>query len=307
MKTTLATLLVFFSLIQLTFGQTVYYTVIANNGLNLRSDSNLTSSVLLTIPFLSQVEKLEKEIIPNSDLSTQTKIEGKWVKVKFKNKVGYVFDLYLIGHSDNQLSEEEERQNNDFGVTFVGSNCIYNIHVNPRIVWKGVYKINNQFFIKDAKVSYFKSPGIYGGHDLGITTVNNDSLVFLIGSENNVFQNGKIYGNMVDWRNHKPIIKKWGDSIITSNYGFIEIKKINRESLKVMLTVENQTQIIDCDNSSHYPSSLRWRGDLDGDGKDDYIIQFGEKSSSTILFLSSQADQNQIAKPVAFYLSGYCC
>jgi len=307
MKTTLATLLIFFSLIQLTFGQTVYYTVIANNGLNLRSDSNLTSSVLLTIPFLSQVEKLEKEIIPNSNLSAQTKIEGKWVKVKFKNKIGYVFDLYLVGHSDNRLSEEEKTQNIEFGVTFVGSNCFYNIHGNPRIVWKGVYKINNQFIIKDVKISYFNSPGLYGGQDLGITTDNNDSLVFLIGSEKNVFQNGKIYGYMDDWSNHKPIIKQWGDSIITSNYDFIEIKKINRDSLKVILTVENQTQIIDGDTRSRYPTSLRWRGDLDGDGKDDFIIQFGEKSSSTILYLSSQADQNQIAKPVSFYVSGYCC
>lgn len=53
--------------------------------------------------------------------------------------------------------------------------------------------------------------------------------------------------------------------------------------------------------------SLIWHGDIDGDDEEDYIIKFGEKVSYIVLYLSSEAIEGQIAKPVAIFYTGYCC
>ena len=50
-----------------------------------------------------------------------------------------------------------------------------------------------------------------------------------------------------------------------------------------------------------------WMGDLDGDQQKDYIIEFGQKSSQVVLFLSSQARKGEFVRPVAVFLRGYCC
>ena len=66
-------------------------------------------------------------------------------------------------------------------------------------------------------------------------------------------------------------------------------------------------QIISPSSSTDGPWNLYWSGDLDGDGQQDYIIQFGDKDARTQLYLSKSAAKNQLVRPVAVYYSGYCC
>ena len=56
-----------------------------------------------------------------------------------------------------------------------------------------------------------------------------------------------------------------------------------------------------------FPSVLVWNGDLDGDRKDDYIIIYGEKVAQICLYLSSEAEGDDLVKLVAMFLVGSCC
>lgn len=82
----------------------------AESGLNLRADKNIKSNILETIPYGAIVVTLEEKRFgekndPNfsielfnrnqSTKKDRFKLEGKWVKVKFGNKEGFVFDAYL--------------------------------------------------------------------------------------------------------------------------------------------------------------------------------------------------------------------
>ena len=57
--------------------------------------------------------------------------------------------------------------------------------------------------------------------------------------------------------------------------------------------------------------SLIWAGDLDNDGKTDFIIQIptppnNEMGGSSGLFLSSKADSEELVKLVAYFISTGC-
>jgi hypothetical protein len=56
---------------------------------------------------------------------------------------------------------------------------------------------------------------------------------------------------------------------------------------------------------------LIWAGDLDNDGKTDFIIQiptppYNEMGDSSGLFLSSMADSEELVKLVAYFISTGC-
>jgi hypothetical protein len=63
----------------------------SENGLRLRLDGNNSGKILDTIPFGSKVEIIEEK--DKEEVINNTK--GKWCKVKWQNKSGWVFNAYL--------------------------------------------------------------------------------------------------------------------------------------------------------------------------------------------------------------------
>lgn len=66
--------------------------VLAPSGLRLRKAPEQSSSVLATVPYGASVTALSP---PDGDRFEVDGIEGIWLKVKFKNQEGYLFDGYL--------------------------------------------------------------------------------------------------------------------------------------------------------------------------------------------------------------------
>ena len=93
-----------------------YYFINAKSGLNVRSDSNLSSQKIAKIPFGVMVEKISdtnEELIINDN---GKEIKGRWVKIKYNNymylvsketepfeREGYVFDGFLKKMKDENL------------------------------------------------------------------------------------------------------------------------------------------------------------------------------------------------------------
>lgn len=93
-----------------------YYFITAENGLNVRSGSDLSSTKVAKIPFGVMIEKIadtEKELVVNDN---GKEIKGKFVKIKYNNytylvseetdsfeREGYVFDGYLKKEKNDGL------------------------------------------------------------------------------------------------------------------------------------------------------------------------------------------------------------
>ncbi|GLU45558.1 SH3 domain-containing protein [Allomuricauda sp. NBRC 101325] len=91
------------------FGQEPdYYFVKAENGLNVRAESDLSSEKIAKIPFGIIVEKVADTDVELTIIDAGNQIMGKWVKIKFNNYIylvsdetkpfereGYVFDGFL--------------------------------------------------------------------------------------------------------------------------------------------------------------------------------------------------------------------
>lgn len=78
-------------------GVELYYTI-AQNGLNMRSAPSDKASVLVTIPYGSQVAMVENTDVSNFEIY-QININGmscNWTKVKYKGQEGFVIDAYLL-------------------------------------------------------------------------------------------------------------------------------------------------------------------------------------------------------------------
>ncbi len=89
-----------------------YYHVTAKSGLNVRSNTDLTSKKIAKIPFGVVVEKIATTNIELSVKDEGKKVKGNWIKVKFYNypylisknhKKGFVFDGFLKPMKNKRL------------------------------------------------------------------------------------------------------------------------------------------------------------------------------------------------------------
>jgi len=298
--------LVFISILGICKGNVVNQperTVIAVKGLNLRESPTLNGKVITLVPFLDKVALLNEAISSTDTLSTVNfsdqdnniypdYIVGEWVKIKYQNKEGYVFNAYLMQeHGDQPLHSEE----NQFAISFAGLNCVDNVHRNKEIKWKGVFKNGDEFEMKEVQLEYYIGLDEMGAW-YGTTTQTNNSPLFIIGTIDDKFKNGQIEGTYFKDRWVFDYSKDF------STYENLTMHILEHEAF-VTITEGNQQQKL----AVHDGIQIIWKGDLDGDGKNDYIFTSGEVSSSTTLYLSSEAGEDQLVKPVASYYSGYCC
>ena len=52
---------------------------------------------------------------------------------------------------------------------------------------------------------------------------------------------------------------------------------------------------------------IKWMGDLDRDGRMDYILMYGDKVYESILYLSGTRISGRLLTPVGRFHDGYCC
>ncbi|AFM13013.1 SH3 domain-containing protein [Turneriella parva] len=77
--------------------------VAVKDGLNMREEPSPTGKKMLTIPYRQEVQKLEEK--PES--FTIDKTEGKWTKVSWQGKTGWVFGGFLSWFSPVVKADDE--------------------------------------------------------------------------------------------------------------------------------------------------------------------------------------------------------
>lgn len=291
--------------------------VVALSGLNIRSQPDLKAKVLGGIPFMEEVQILKlcsigidtiaEHVYYTSPRHTYSQ-RGYWVKVKYRNIEGYVFNSYLLD-LPKERSHTIAGLNEEFGLNYVGQHCFDNIYRDKKIKWKGVYRRENEIVIEPVEISYYadieENESNYTW--LRIYVENNEGLMFLLGDKNEVIIEGVIEGKIDD----RPGSLLTIHSVAHNLFDIENIQIVFEEQSTypyLYLKQEGRKQLLNPRNMKlGHPSKIYWKGDLDGDDRDDYIINYGDKAAHSILYLSSQAENGDIVKPVAVFFSGYCC
>lgn len=197
--------------------------------------------------------------------------------------------------------------NTDFVLLYSGFSCYYNIYDKSQFHWYGLYKRKTGYELKKISISYFYDDYSKEGlTPFGTMTNDNIDLSLIIGSRLTM-KEGNVDGTDFPDQNHNfkiatqnnyELLNKLSMELIDSPYDeYHPVLKLKRGTKEQILNIEDSPTLY----------SIDWMGDLDRDGKPDYILNYGEKLTLTVLYLSSQASGAQIVKPVAVYYSGYCC
>jgi len=125
------------------------YFIIASSGLNLRAKPSLNSEVLTKLSYGEKIERVD-----DSEVSQKiNNLESSWVKVKYKNVTGFLYDAYLIKEFRNNFPTK--KINKDFALLYPICTCIPNFQYTNELNWFGVFKgKSGDFAAKQIKPSY---------------------------------------------------------------------------------------------------------------------------------------------------------
>jgi hypothetical protein len=268
--------------------------VVLANVLNLRAKPNKDAAIIEKIPkfqkveiiqWLDKVDSIECVPLKNIDVCSN------WVKVKYKDKIGYVASYYL-----GQNIEITKLQTSPI---FAQYPYWYKIEI----------KENGDFLKKiETKLDTFPEDEMGGGNRFFIVEKSKratDDLPILFGSIEPL-KTGKI-GNFFQDCDSKDVNFR-NDRDCLPNYFYekkpiFEVTKDNRFLNHSILSKENniyfsngkKTQLL---LSSRRGFSIKWFGDFDFDNKADFIL---EVNSSYFLFLSSKAQKGDLVKMVSHH------
>ena len=280
------------------------------SALRLRVSPNKGAKILINIPFGSRIEYLTNQCY-NSDTTLVSlygddyAVAGSWVYVKYNNIKGFVLNSYLSYY--DKPSIEPNDLNNEYLVLFPGCDCNFNIHNVTRWNFYGFYKTENDSLkIRKIKINYISDYEDYTC-PLILYTADNLNLEFIIGSKEEMFKDeSTIFNKSVEIlynENEKQLAKelrKVGLTLLDHS------NKTRDDFFELIYSDENKKQKINLKGFA-LPTRIKFIGDLDNDGKNDFIISYGETAGPTILYLSSKANENDLLKMVASFFSSYCC
>ncbi len=256
------------------------YTVIATSGLNLRSQPDTQAEIIAKLPFGSKVIQ-QKENNPTTD----------WIKVSANNQVGYLYQMYLAPYN---YKFPTAKINSDYSLLLPNCTCFDNFQYDPELNWIGVYKTaqRSTFETKSISFSYYHQQATIGTEVC--IEINSDNIPeFIIGSKQLL---------SVERAYYSPPFDKIDDSIadaLNTDFYFSD------DSNELLYCYDNRDILLT--EKDLKPRSIHWRGDINGDGVEDFIIKYGEKMAKLVLILSDYRGPDVEFLKVAEYYFGYCC
>ena len=289
--------------------------VIASGGLRLREKPSTSSRVLTTIPFGSKISYVSDQSFGEDDVSylnndgIATKVRGCWVKVSFNQLTGFVLDIYLFW-DNNTLHRFPDTVNNEFILLYPGCGCNSGNFYDPaKWKWYGYFENEQKgLSVEPIEIRYLQSREYTC--DLILTASKTQNLLFIIGTKHDV-------PNRKGLKLPAPILisnfGNPGDSLSLkkqlANVSLLYEQSSNEQQWHagtLHLIKNGRKQLLNRDEYGDV-YSVEYIGDIDGDGQDDYIIQYGDKGSKTILYLTSKAKEGELIHLMAAFYGGYCC
>ncbi len=323
------TLIFAFLAIQLTAQNTAVFfpeeLVVTVNTLNLRSEPDVNSKKVASLPqgtLLQFMESWNNGQYLQADTTDEQSPYGRWLKVRSKSGVGWVFDLYVSGTT--ALYYENSPQFDDR-------------NVSP-LFWYGVYA-RDSFSDELRKVQVRLAEEMndfYGGPIKTLKTNQKDKSKFLIASHTalpvgycgplGIFEPSQMFfsnslgpgsqlsiypGNDLNDTISKPTYGLAGTGCAAFENNFVRITDYNLTLLDYTtdpIVTQRLTDWVRPEIPEVNPTvDLLWFGDLDRDNKPDAIIQDCpyEVGCRASLFVSSKSKPGEyIRKTCEFYWPG---
>lgn len=305
--------------------------VISPNGLKIRNKPGQEGDVLATVPFGKQVKVLSQKdygkdtvgvhlfynnYAGTEDIPYEQYVTGHWVRVSWQGKTGYMFNGYLGGINYLYKSDDEPAEiNQDYYLLYPRTDCNATLHDLTGFNTYGIYLKQGVYVRYKVKISYFTEASENFFRSLNISTNDNKDLLFIVCTRKtlkegilsdqqiSIMSREDFGGTAVERAAlmEKKMSKCQLQAKLYNDSPFLEIWYKNDKGQRQNLVSPFVFQF------DWTPYFLIWCGDLDDDGKKDFILFFGEKNAVSILFLSSEAAEGQLLNAVAASRSGYCC
>jgi len=290
-----------------------YNKVIAKTGLNLRSQPTVKSKMITKLPFGVEVAFVDEKsygldtLQMVEDKQLRTAIIGHWVKVSYKGDIGYVNNAYLfMNESFRDRDQDAHYYSSDYVFMEYQRTCYDNLYDLRRYKWYGYY--SSDCTLRRISVSYGRN--VLDMEQMSVIVDDDEGLDWIVGTKGQL-DTGPLDYLVRDFYFYRSIpydnqTEQYRD--YTEPYFDVTSATINEQNgFDIRIKAGGKSQIImDAVNDSDL-KGIKWMGDLDRDGKMDYIIMYGEKSYRSFLYLSSHGGGGILVKPVARFMNGYCC
>lgn len=258
---------------------------------------------------------------------------GYWWKVRYSGKSGYMFSGFLADSALLHNSRQKEL-NNHFRLRTTEGNAsaTNNPEFDPGWHWYGLFqqpdsqfavkKVNPRYAVRD----YTDEQGIYDFHSRAIVILADQSEqpLFIVGARDTLKEQSGIGGF---WSMNDPQAQYLPNIPNTGEFDPVFMKKHGIEVVREKILVEDRwpmerwewyilgeggrrqraAPLKVYDDYEAPLSYLVWAGDLDGDGKTDYIFSAMGEMGYYVLYLSTQLGNGAIAKPAAVLWTWYTC
>lgn len=296
--------------------------VIATTGLSVRQHPRASAKRLGVVPFGKTVRALSSkgygvdtvgyqtftEMGEERPRDCQVPISGQWVRVRYGKLQGYVFGAYLV--ESLNWRERVQDLNQEVVLMVPGGDCSVEVRYAPNWYWYGLYQTPTGYAAQQVRPTFTNN---WQTNTLTISTQNNKGLLYIIGSRRALalpsaihnkakagegeFWKASLQQNTIPVYAHQLSVKPCSTPCPQGPLLHVWDEETD-QSLQVLNPPALRLQ---------EPNQLHWCGDLDGDGKDDYIIEYASETGAEVLYLSSFAEKGQHLKAVAAFYWGFCC
>jgi hypothetical protein len=273
---------------------TILY-IVQIEGTTLHSEPTEASKVLQSLNFRDRVVVTEHPFSLQEIKSMRTMaVDSFWVKVKSKEREGYVLSSQVI------LSKIE---NNIAPVhLFLASvGCLNYYTFNANFKYYAIFKNDNEYVLKMIQPKFFGTHEAWEGlawdvYGIGIRGDEKARPLFIFGFKK-ILREGEIKETDVLPDNDKDI----KETTIHNSMTLVATRHGERTHLTFTSAAGKEMQMLDI-------LYLVWCGDLDEDGKLDFVYAKGDGETGGIFMaLSSFADDNEVVNEIAFFGIGLCC
>lgn len=294
--------------------------VISKNGLFIRSEPNIKSQSLFSVPFWGIVDVCWVE----QGYDTINNIGGQWRKVKYQNVTGYMFDGYLT-YSDSTVEKQKEFR-------FMREGFICSLaNFDPELNWYGLFETKSGDSLIKVDV-VIRKPNLDDHLELPTSIICETNLShsikskFLIGARNplregmvncqsleeSIFlypgQTHSLFGG----RNEEVFFNSIKIGAIGNVIENIQVPRIENYGLQLVdpyngYKSQDITEFFTYQGNYLNKQNIYWYGDIDGDKSVDIVfLFFGNELASFTMLLSSISNNDQFVIKVDEWIDGYC-
>ena len=309
----------------LLFAQTPY-TVIAVSGLKLRATPDREGRALAVAPFGAKV-MVKNEYRTTPDGKGQTyqpearrdtigilreydafgkKIQelhiGYWLSVVYEGESGYMFSGFLLPEPSREATPPYP--NEDWRVQYAAGNACSSASpdIEKRWNWYGLFRETDGTYalrsvrLQYALADYTDENGVAEIIDKEVITQiagTSGTSLFLVGYSGKLKERSGITGADLFRSQDDPVLQKLA---ALQPYGIaVQRNSVEHEWDYTVFatTASGKRQKLGIPGMEGAPE-VYWAGDLDGDGRYDYLCREGDKAGGTTLYLSSLAKPGEI-------------